>query len=214
MRLRVLQEKRDWVAIDPQIFFPSDHDSMSSHLGDSRRSVRAPLKLTITVGGNASKLVLGETIIVNVHGALIRTSIPLAKNAKISIHVYLTDKRAAATVVHIDPENSLQCGIELEQPRNIWGMLLPPDNWHQPTGSELVQAEHEQHKKTRNKPHRCPYCAVDDEFLLMKTLSSGGLICESCGHIVFVDDLSFRCPCRKCTEIGFSARVRNSQRGS
>jgi hypothetical protein len=55
-----------------------NHDSMLDHLGDSRRSVRAPLKLTITAEGDASKPVAGETIIVNVHGALIRTSMPLA----------------------------------------------------------------------------------------------------------------------------------------
>jgi len=35
---------------------------------------------------------------------------------KISIHVYLTDKRAKARVAYVDPENQLRCGIELDQP--------------------------------------------------------------------------------------------------
>jgi hypothetical protein len=47
----------------------------------------------------------------------------------ITVHVYLTGKRATCKVVYIDPENPLCCGIELDKPRNIWGMLLPPDDW-------------------------------------------------------------------------------------
>jgi hypothetical protein len=48
---------------------------------------------------------------------------------RISIHVYLTDKRAAARVVYIDPKNPLHCGIALDEPRNIWGVPLPPNDW-------------------------------------------------------------------------------------
>lgn len=66
---------------------------------------------------------------VNRHGSLIATAIGLNKGMRISIHVYLTDKRAAARVVYIDPQNPLHCGIELAQPQNIWGIPLPPDDW-------------------------------------------------------------------------------------
>jgi hypothetical protein len=48
---------------------------------------------------------------------------------RISIHVYLTGKRGRARVVYVDPENALCCGIELDQPRNIWGVPLPSDDW-------------------------------------------------------------------------------------
>ncbi|MGA9507245.1 MAG: hypothetical protein WBV55_01230 [Candidatus Sulfotelmatobacter sp.] len=48
---------------------------------------------------------------------------------RISVYVYLTDKRSGARVVYIDPENPLHCGIELDKPQNIWGVPLPPDNW-------------------------------------------------------------------------------------
>jgi hypothetical protein len=73
----------------------------------------------------------GETIVVNLHGALIATAIGLSIGMKISIHVYLTDKRAAARVVYVDPRDPLHCGIELDQPRNIWGVPLPPDDWEE-----------------------------------------------------------------------------------
>jgi len=97
---------------------------------ESRRSTRVALKVVITVeGGAESRTCDGETIVVNLHGALIATAIGLSSGMRISIYVYLTDKRAAARVVYIDPKNPLRCGIELDEPRNIWGVSVPPDNW-------------------------------------------------------------------------------------
>jgi hypothetical protein len=82
---------------------------------ESRRSTRVPLKVVITVeGGAESRTCEGETIVVNLHGALIATAIGLSSRMRISIHVYLTDKRAAARVVYTDPKNPLRCGIELD----------------------------------------------------------------------------------------------------
>jgi hypothetical protein len=78
----------------------------------------------------------GETIVVNLHGALIATAIGLSSGMRISIHVYLTDKRAAARVVYIDPKNPLHCGIELDEPQNIWGVSVPPDNWEETAALE------------------------------------------------------------------------------
>lgn len=105
---------------------------MSSNLifRRSRRSTRVPLILLIKIQGTAETLT-GETIIVNSHGALISTSIQLSIGMTISVHVYLTDKRATCEVVCIDPENPLCCGIELDKPRNIWGVSLPPDDWEE-----------------------------------------------------------------------------------
>jgi hypothetical protein len=102
---------------------------------ESRRSTRVPLKVVITVEGGAETLTCeGETIVVNVHGALIATAIGLSSGMRISIHVYLTNKRAAARVVYVDPKNALHCGIELDEPRNIWGVSLPPDDWDETAG--------------------------------------------------------------------------------
>jgi hypothetical protein len=104
---------------------------------ESRRSTRVPLKVLITVEGDAeSRTCEGETIVVNLHGALIATAIGLSSGMRISIRVYLTDKCAAARVVYIDPKNPLHCGIELDEPRNIWGVPLPPDNWEETAALE------------------------------------------------------------------------------
>jgi hypothetical protein len=98
---------------------------------ETRRSTRVPLRIVIDVRGSSEKLVCeGETIIVNLHGALISTPIPLSVGMRVVVHVYLTNKRAPARVVHIDPEQPLNCGIELDQPRNIWGVSLPPEDWN------------------------------------------------------------------------------------
>ena len=89
-----------------------------------------PLRVVISVeGGNEERTCEGETIIVNLHGALLTTAIPLVQETKISIQVYLTGKRAGARVAYIDPSNSLRCGIELDRPQNIWGVPLPPPDW-------------------------------------------------------------------------------------
>jgi hypothetical protein len=94
---------------------------------ETRRSTRVPLRVVITIEGGAE--CEGVTIVVNLHGALIATAIRLSVGTTISIYVHLTDKRSAARVVYVDPENSLHCGIALEKPRNIWGVSLPPDDW-------------------------------------------------------------------------------------
>ena len=105
---------------------------------DARRSTRVPLKVIIAIeGGAESRTCEGETIVVNLHGALIATVIGLSRGMRISIRVYLTDKRAAARVVYIDPENPLHCGIELAEPQNIWGVPLPPDDWEETGAFEI-----------------------------------------------------------------------------
>ena len=98
---------------------------------DSRRSTRVPLKLTIAVEEVGAEPLTcgGETICVSLHGALISTEVALRYGARISIHVYLTDKLAKARIVYVDPSNALRCGVELDYPRNIWGVPLPPGDW-------------------------------------------------------------------------------------
>ena len=97
---------------------------------ESRRSTRVPLKVLIEVQDGADCLT-GETIIVDLHGALISTSTELNVGMTISVYVYLTDKRARAQVVHIDFQSPMRCGIELDKPQNIWGVPLPPDDWEE-----------------------------------------------------------------------------------
>lgn len=100
--------------------------------GESRRSTRVPLKVLIKAQGVTEHLICdAETIIVNLHGALISTSNILRVGMKIEIHVYLTGKQANAEVVYVDPEKPMQCGIALAMPQNIWGISLPPGDWHE-----------------------------------------------------------------------------------
>jgi len=100
--------------------------------GESRRSTRVTLKVLIETQSLSEQLICGgETIVVNLHGALIATTIGLRVGMSIAIQVYLTSKRAEAKVVYIDPDRPLHCGIALNKPENIWGLSLPPDDWHE-----------------------------------------------------------------------------------
>jgi hypothetical protein len=97
---------------------------------ESRRSTRVRLKVRIEAKGLTEALTCeGETIVVNRHGALISTTVSLRVGMRIEIHVILTDKRAPAQVVYVDPDWPRHCGIGLEKPQNIWGEFLPPDDW-------------------------------------------------------------------------------------
>ena len=52
----------------------------------------------------------------------------LSLGTRIEIEVYFTGKCAKAKVVYVSPLQSLHCGIELAEPRNIWGISLTPDD--------------------------------------------------------------------------------------
>ena len=102
--------------------------SITATFHELRRSTRVALKVVLTIEGESGRCD-GETITVNLHGALVATAVGLSTGMRISILVYLTDKRAAARVVYVDPANPMLCGIELDEPRNIWGVTVLPDNW-------------------------------------------------------------------------------------
>ena len=99
---------------------------------ESRRSTRVRLKVAIEARGAAEPLSCdGETFVVNLHGALISTAVPLRVGMRIEIHVIQTNRRAAAQVVYVDPEQPRHCGIGLEEPQNICGISEPPDDWRE-----------------------------------------------------------------------------------
>lgn len=111
--------------------------SPSTHFRESRRSTRVPLRVVISVEGGREDLTCeGETIVVNLHGALLTTAIPLVQGLKISVQVFLTGKRSGARVAYVDPADSLRCGIELDHPQNIWGVPLPPADWKEPSAEK------------------------------------------------------------------------------
>jgi len=103
----------------------------STHIPhESRRSTRVRLKVVIEAKSATEALTSdGETLVVNLHGALISTDFPLRTGMKIQIHVFMTNTRAAADVVHVDPDRPRVSGIGLVIPENIWGVELPPDDW-------------------------------------------------------------------------------------
>lgn len=102
----------------------------SDQAHDRRRSTRVRLKVAIQAQGVAEPLNCeGETEVVNLHGAFIPTAIPLRVGMTIEIHVVVTGKRARATVIYVDREQPCFCGIALDQSQNIWGILLPPEDW-------------------------------------------------------------------------------------
>ena len=97
-----------------------------------RRSTRVPLKVVIETWAPSERLSCeAETIVVNLHGALIATPVPLAVGISIEIRVSMTSKQVPAKVVYVDPVQPLHCGIELAKAQNIWGVSLPPDDWHE-----------------------------------------------------------------------------------
>jgi hypothetical protein len=93
-----------------------------------RRSTRVPLEVTMSIEGESTPIE-GTTVVVNLHGALIRTNRAFTVGSQFQITVYLTGKTARARVAHVSPENPLECGIELDRPQNIWGVSLIPDDW-------------------------------------------------------------------------------------
>ncbi len=97
---------------------------------ESRRSTRVRLKVVIVVHSMGEPLTSdGETIVVNRHGALISTAVALRVGMRVEIRVILTDKRALADVVYVDPQQPRICGVGLVTSENIWGLSLPPDDW-------------------------------------------------------------------------------------
>ena len=97
---------------------------------EPRRSTRVPIRIHTelhSTGGSCD----GETIVVNMHGALVRTSRPLRLGTRITLHVELTGKSADGRVVLATRERPLEFGIALDSPNNIWGISLPPPDWRE-----------------------------------------------------------------------------------
>jgi len=97
---------------------------------ENRRSTRVQLSVTIRVEAEPVGCE-GETVVVNPHGALIRTATPMRADDRVHVQVYLTGKRADARVVYVSPTDPLICGIELVEPKNIWGVSLLPEDWQE-----------------------------------------------------------------------------------
>lgn len=92
-----------------------------------RRSTRIPADVLIELQSEGLAYG-GETVTLNLHGALVRSLAPLKLGERVTIHVHETGKSAAASIVFADYGES-RFGIELDRPENIWGVGAPPSDW-------------------------------------------------------------------------------------
>ena len=83
---------------------------------DLRRSTRVPIRVRLEVQATGVSYE-GETIVVNLHGALVKTSGRLVLGGTIAIHVQLTGKSADARVVFASRQRPLEFGIALDRPQ-------------------------------------------------------------------------------------------------
>jgi hypothetical protein len=101
---------------------------------ESRRSRRSSrISYDVLVELQAERFAYaGETVVVNLHGALIRTSAPLELGIPVTLHVHITGKAAPGRVVFASYENAPpHFGVELDKPANIWGLSDAPPDWQE-----------------------------------------------------------------------------------
>lgn len=97
-----------------------------------RRSSRVLVTLPLAVSGQKSdgSHVSGaaETILVNRHGAKIRSAVPLENKMEVRVAMLAPYKWRVGQVVWADSGES-EYGIELFRPENFWGIYFPPEDW-------------------------------------------------------------------------------------
>jgi hypothetical protein len=97
-----------------------------------RRSSRVLVTLPLAVSGQKSdgSHVSGaaETILVNRHGARIRSSVPLEPSMEVRVAMLAPYKWRVGQVVWAD-NGEKEYGIELNRPENFWGIYFPPEDW-------------------------------------------------------------------------------------
>src|SRR6516225_1102359 len=98
----------------------------------ARRSSRVLVTLPLAVSGQKSdgSHISGaaETILVNRHGARIRSSVPLETNMEVRVAMLAPYKWRVGQVVWADSHEK-EYGIELSRPENFWGIYFPPEDW-------------------------------------------------------------------------------------
>ena len=97
-----------------------------------RRSSRVLVSLPLAVSGQKKdgSHVSGaaETILVNRHGARIRSNVPLEPTMQVRVAMLAPYKWRVGQVVWADSGES-EYGIELTRPENFWGIFFPPEDW-------------------------------------------------------------------------------------
>src|ERR1044071_4269836 len=106
---------------------------MSAHsIVPVRRSSRVLVTLPLAVSGQKKdgSHISGaaETILVNKHGAKIRSSIPLEPQMQLRVALLAPYKWRTAEVVWANFD-AHEYGIQLQNPENFWGVCFPPEDW-------------------------------------------------------------------------------------
>jgi hypothetical protein len=98
----------------------------------ARRSSRVLVNLPLAVSGQKSdgSHISGaaETILVNRHGARIRSSVVLETHMEVRVAMLAPYKWRVGQVVWADSGEN-EYGIELNRPENFWGIYFPPEDW-------------------------------------------------------------------------------------
>jgi len=97
-----------------------------------RRSSRVLVNLPLAVSGQKSdgSHISGsaETILVNRHGARIRSAVQLETRMEVRVAMLAPYKWRVGQVVWADSREN-EYGIELHRPENFWGIYFPPEDW-------------------------------------------------------------------------------------
>src|SRR5947209_7002439 len=98
----------------------------------SRRSSRVLVTLPLAVSGQRGdgSHISGaaETILVNKHGAKIRSAVTLEPSMEVRVALLAPYKWRLAQVVWADAQQN-EYGIQLDRPENFWGVYFPPEDW-------------------------------------------------------------------------------------
>ncbi|HEV3317546.1 MAG TPA: hypothetical protein VG488_11270 [Candidatus Angelobacter sp.] len=104
----------------------------SSTFEHPRRSSRVLVTLPLAVSGQRGdgSHISGaaETILVNKHGAKIRSAVVLEPSMEVRVAMLAPYKWRLAQVVWADEQQN-EYGIQLDRPENFWGVYFPPEDW-------------------------------------------------------------------------------------
>lgn len=113
----------------------------------ARRSSRVLVNLPLAVSGQKKdgSHISGaaETILVNRHGARIRSAVPLETRMEVRVAMLAPYKWRVGQVVWAD-NGEKEYGIELSRPENFWGIYFPPEDWELGVPQVNVMAAGEQ----------------------------------------------------------------------
>ena len=128
-----------------------------------RRSSRVLVSLALAVSGQKSdgSHVSGaaETILVNRHGAKIRSAVPLEPKMEVRVAMLAPYKWRVGHVVWAD-SGEREYGIELYRPENFWGLEACPEDWIQILGMHSAELSRKLPAGTRDDKGRAHDQAV------------------------------------------------------